>query len=269
LNIKESAKIITSKHYNWVDTLVIALCASSLQFLKYIILKNPDSITDGVFGALTVFPLLFLLYNYVVHIRPILFSNSAINFILLLPKDVDHRPRFTLLGLMATLFQWVGCMLIITSTINSPLKTGEFILSSDQSIAVKAKQEAERLYLQQELKNIAEAKPLDVTKLSPGEAQRMVQQARQREENPDQEEKNIERYKQNFIAKKIEEITPTLKDEVHKEEKENFKENRKHQLEMFWKQVMWGMVVLFLGAIIEKINNIIQASLAKKRGGSA
>ncbi|GEM_PF-7092264 len=269
MDFKEKAQVITGNRYNWVDTLVIALCASSLQFLKYVTIKDPDSITDGIFSALTVFPLLFLLYNYVVNIRPILFSNPTLNFILLLPKDVDHRPKFTILGLMATLFQWVGCMLIITSTINTPWKSGELVLSSDQAIGIKAKQEAERLYLQQELKTLAEAKPLDVTKLSPAEAHRMAQQARQRQENPEQEKKALETYKQDFIAKKIEEITPNLKIEIHKEEKQYFEENRKHQLEMFWKQVMWGAIVLFLGAVIEKINNIIQISLEKKRGKNA
>lgn len=262
MDLREKSKVITNTRYNWVDTLIIAVAASSLQYLKHMIFKN---LSFFMVSTLTIVPILYFFYAYVVHIRPILFSNPILNYLLLLPKDVKYRPKFTVLGLLATLFQWVGCMVMITSSIHTPWKEGELVLSSDHIIEVKAREEAERLYDHQVMKAFASAKPLDVTQLSPVEVNRLAQEVREREQNAEKEQQELEAFKKKFIDDKTTEITPSLKAEIHKEENEDFLENERHKFKMFWRQVMWGAIVLFLGAVIEKLNNIIQVSLDKKR----
>ncbi len=256
-SFKHMSKTIVNTRFNWIDTLIIAVSVGFIVLLKYLFFGNLGRF-DVALNAFFIFPAFILIFKYITIVRPKIFSNKKLNFLLLLPKDVENRADITILGLFSTAFQWIGCMLIITSPIWGPFNVDELKLSSDKTIRVKAHREADRMYLLEQIRGLASAKPVKLSDLTPIEAHQALQQIKIREEDPEKFKKEQQQYKKNFIDNKAKELFPSLKKTIHAEERKDYEEKISFGYSQFFRFLFSGMMVLFFGAVIDKINNLIQ-----------
>lgn len=254
----EDAKLLKSIRFNWIDTLIIAITAGFLFLLREMFLpKLGDEFNTATRSFLT-FPLLYLLIIYSKKVRPVLFSNERINKLLLLPKKVDNRSQFSIVGVLGLFPQWIGCMIILTSPISGPWNVEELSLSTDSAINQKAHEEAKRALMFENLNAIANAKTIDTAEMTPVEIHKLQEKMREQRENKEQNELEEEAYKKNFIEEKSKELFPKLKQQIHEEERSEHQELKKYATEQILRFLKFGFILLIIGGLIDKLNNIIQ-----------
>lgn len=257
-SFQSDARLIKSTHLNWIDTLFIAIAAGVLFLITEIYFPGLEERFVIATRTTLAVPLFYLFVFYVKMIRPFMFSNKFINQLLLIPKEIELRQPFTILGLLGLFPQWIGCMIILTSPIHGPWSMEEVSLSKDSVIKKKALAQVKRELLMGDVKALANAKPIDTSSMTAVEINNLSEKAKERKLNREEIEKEEEKQRINLFEKRTLERFPKLKLQIHEEERNDYQEVKEQSYLNIYHFLKIGFIMLIIGGFIDKINNMIQ-----------
>jgi hypothetical protein len=262
---KQKAMIGAKTRFNWIDTLIFSIIGFALTYIKVVLLPTFSGPLSYIARPIMILVFIQIAFFYVLTIRPKVFINQTLNKFLLLPLPVRKRKEFAIVGALAILTQYSGAMFIITSPIWGPDKDDILNLKTDEQIMTIVTQDAKRALIMEKVNALANAKPVDTSKLSPVEVHKMRMRIEDRKNNPEREKQEAKSYRETFIESKVKELFPVTKKRIHSEQTMEYNESIEFAKSQVIRFLKFGFILLLIGGAIDKLNNMILIYLSKRR----